>query len=292
MAIAITTPTGNIGSKVVSLLLEQGADLTLLLRNPNKLDPAVRSRVKIHQGEQQDAEFVRRATEGAEASFWVSPDDTSTDDVHGRYEELGRSAAEAVKANGIPYVVVISSAGAHLPHAGPISGIGQVENHLKTTDANIVFLRPSYFMENTLMQLDAIRHQNSLYGIEPNDLPYSHIATQDIAAVAARLLQNRTWTGKAVRGLHGPEDLTYQQIAQTLGDAAGRPIQYVQISAEQAKKSYLEMGMSEAFADSYIEMGTAFSKPDQIEESRTPETTTPTTLAEWAKAEFVPALNA
>ena len=90
MAIAITTPTGNIGSKVVSLLLEQGADLTLLLRNPNKLDPAVRSRVKIHQGEQQDAEFVRRATEGAEASFWVSPDDTSTDDVHGRYEELIR----------------------------------------------------------------------------------------------------------------------------------------------------------------------------------------------------------
>jgi len=47
MAIAITTPTGNVGSKAVSLLLEQGAALTLLLRNPDELDPAVRNRVKF-----------------------------------------------------------------------------------------------------------------------------------------------------------------------------------------------------------------------------------------------------
>lgn len=291
MKIAITTPTGQVGSKVVAKLLGQGADLTLLIRDPNKLEPDVRHRVKIAQGEQQDSGFVTRATEGMDALFWVSPNDPTTQDVREWYEQLGSSVAQATEANMIPFVVVLSSAGAQLPHAGPVSGIGQIEEHLNATAANVVYLRPGYFMENALMQLDAIRAQNAFYGIEPPDLPMPHIATKDIAAVAAETLLKRAETGKIIRGLHGPADLTYGQIAQILGNAAGRPIQYVQISPEQARKSYLEMGLSPAFADAYVEMGTAFSKPGGIAEPRTAATTTPTTLEEWAKQEFVPALK-
>src|SRR5262249_15768700 len=157
MAVAITAPTGNIGSRLVRLLLDAGADLTLLLRNPNKLDASLRERVSLQQGELQDPAFVQRATQGAEALFWVTPNDPTASDLRAWYDRLGENAATAVRANRIPYVVNISSAGAQLPHAGPVSGLGQIEQHLNATDAHIVHLRPGYFMENVLMQLDAIR---------------------------------------------------------------------------------------------------------------------------------------
>ena len=67
MKIAVTGPTGHIGSRLVQHLLDAGADLTLLVRNPDKLSTAVRNRVRVQQGTLEDQDFVRRAVQGADA---------------------------------------------------------------------------------------------------------------------------------------------------------------------------------------------------------------------------------
>lgn len=282
MSIAVTTPTGHIGSRLVQNLLNANADLTLLLRNPDKLDPTVRSRVKIQQGELQDEDFVRRASQGATSLFWLTPNDPTTSDLRAWYDRMGASAAGAVQSNGISHVVNISSVGAQLPNAGPVSGLGQIETYLNGTDANIIHLRPGFFMENTLMQLDAIRHQGSLFGPIPGDIPSPQIATRDIADVAARLLLDAGWSEKRVQGLHGPADLTFNQTAQILSDVLGRPIRFVTITPEQARQAFRGMGLSPAFAEAYLDMYAAFSQPGAIAEPRTSETTTPTTFQQWA----------
>ena len=71
MRIVVTTPTGHVGSQVVGLLLQAGARPTLLLRDPARLDDATRKLVDAVQEDQGDAEAVARATEGADALFWV-----------------------------------------------------------------------------------------------------------------------------------------------------------------------------------------------------------------------------
>jgi uncharacterized protein YbjT (DUF2867 family) len=291
MNIAITTPTGHIGSRLVRLLLDAGADLTLLLRNPDKLDASLRERVNIQQGEQQDRDFVQRATQGADALFWVTPNDMTVSDLRAWYDRLGESAAAAVEANRIPYVVNLSSAGAQLPNAGPISGLGLVEQHLNKTDANLVHLRPGFFMENTLQHLETIRHQNAFFQPSPGDVPAPHIATHDIADVAAKLLLQRDWSGKRIRGLHGPADLTYNEIARILSEATGRTINYVTISPEETRQIYLGLGFSPAIVQGYLDMDAAASQPGAIAEPRTPETTTPTTFHQWAREELKPLLN-
>lgn len=73
MAIAITTPTGNVGRKVTERLLANGADLILLVRDAEKLSDAVRQQAKVFSGSIDDSAFVIEATKGAEALFWVSP---------------------------------------------------------------------------------------------------------------------------------------------------------------------------------------------------------------------------
>lgn len=88
--IVVTTPAGNIGSRVVQLLLQAGARPTLLARRPARLDPRVLERADVVQTDLADSDAVVRATRGADALFWVAPLLTDPDgDPEAWYAQLG-----------------------------------------------------------------------------------------------------------------------------------------------------------------------------------------------------------
>lgn len=68
MTIAITTPTGNVGSQVVRMLCQAGVRPRLLLRDPVRLDAEVRDQVALAVDEQRaalrDAGMSEVAVEG------------------------------------------------------------------------------------------------------------------------------------------------------------------------------------------------------------------------------------
>src|SRR5690349_24983490 len=77
--IVITAPTGNIGRRLLPLLVEaapaHGEQLRVVVRDPARLPEAVRGRVEVVTGSHGDAATVQRALTGADAVFWlVSPD--------------------------------------------------------------------------------------------------------------------------------------------------------------------------------------------------------------------------
>ncbi|HEX5085066.1 MAG TPA: NmrA family NAD(P)-binding protein [Blastocatellia bacterium] len=282
MSIVITTPTGNIGGRALQQLLAAGADVSVIVRQPEKLSDSIRSRVRIHQGSLTDVDLVTKAFKGAKAALWLTPPSYTHPDVAAYHNELGAVAATAIKESKIPYVVNISSAGAHLKNAGPISGVGEVERRLNEAAENVVNLRPGFFMENFLQQIEPIRNDGAIYFPLPGDLPYPLVATQDIGDVAAQLLLKTGWSGHQARGLHGPADLTFADAAKILSESIGRPLKYVQITPDQAYQTFLVVGASPGFAKGLVEMYQALSKPNAIVEQRTPETATPTTLREWS----------
>jgi uncharacterized protein YbjT (DUF2867 family) len=292
MSIVIATPTGNIGSRLVSNLLKAGADLALIARSPDRLPEDVRRRVAVKQGTLQDSEFVARATEGADALFWLTPTDPTKPGLKAWYDQMAASVSGAVKSNGIRYVVNLSSGGVTLPDAGPVSGLAVVEGRLNETDANVLHLRPGMFFENILMQIETLRSMSTLFGLIGPDVLLPQLATRDIADAAAPPLLRRDWTGKQVRGLHGPTDLSSNDVASILSDVLGRQVRYVQVAPEQMKTGLLSTGMCEEWADALIDMYEAFIKAGKVPEPRTPETTTPTTLQEWATDVLKPMLAA
>src|SRR5262249_53460157 len=179
MSIVITTPTGNIGKHALQQLLKAGAEVSVIVRQPEKLSDSIRSRVKVHQGSLTDARLVTKAFKGAKGVLWVTPPDFTHPDVAAYHSELGAVAAKAIKESKIPYVVNISSAGAHLENAGPISGLADIERQMNAVAENIVHLRPSFFMENFLQQIEPIKNDGAIYQPLPGDMPYPLIATQD-----------------------------------------------------------------------------------------------------------------
>jgi hypothetical protein len=98
------------------------------------------------------------------------------------------------------------------------------------------------------------------------------VATRDIAAVAAQALKARDWKGVVVRELLGPRDLSHSEATRIIGERIGKPdLQYVQFSYADEVKALMQAGMSESFANLYVEMTRAFNER-KITPRRTPRT--------------------
>lgn len=292
MSIVITTPTGKIGGRALEQLLKAGAEVSVIVRQPEKLSDSIRSRVKIFHGSLTDAGLVTKAFKGARVALWLTPPDHTPPDVAAYHREMGEIAATAVRETRIPYVVHISSVGAQLPNAGPVTGVGIVERQLSEVARNLVNLRPGFFMENYLFALDSIKQDGAVYYPFPGDVSFPMIATRDIGDAVAQLLLKTEWSGHQIRGLHGPADLTFENAARILSESIGKPVRHVQITPEQAYQAYLGFGASPGFAKSYVEMYQTLSQPNSVAEPRTPETTTKTTLREWSDTVLRPLFEA
>lgn len=286
MAIAIVTPTGNVGQQVTQLLAAEADLLILLARHPEKLSDAIRQQAKVFQGSLTDTAFVVEATQAAEALFWVSPINFNVANTKVWYADLTRAVTTAVQTHHIPYVVNLSSVGAHLPTGlGPISQLHSIEQNLNQVATNIIHLRPNFFMENYYYQLEALQNASVFFPFSSKQrMPM--VATRDIAAVAANLLLNRTWQGHSIIGLNGV-DISFEEAATILSQVLGQSIKHVQITFEQFHEAMLKQGASFDVATQYTQMWRGLTAPDFTPVPPTLETT-PTTFAEFANAALKP----
>jgi uncharacterized protein YbjT (DUF2867 family) len=295
MKIAVTAPTGHIGKAVAERLLDCGEDVhvKVLGRRPDKLRAYLNRGAEMGIGSQDDAEFLIRETKDVSALFWVTPPGYGSDNVRAYQNRMGQAAAAAIRTNQIPRVVNISSIGADLESgAGPISGLHDIEQQLNEAAGDILHLRPGFFFENLLWQVDTIRKWGRISLPLSGTTRYPMIATRDIARTAAEKLLNPAWTGQSVCELHGPADLCYNDVAQILTDALGRKIVYVKCNPQDAHRYFVESGMSENAADLLVEMEAAIeSGKVRALQPRSAQTTTPTTLSEFACDTLVPQLT-
>lgn len=298
MKIAITTPTGNIGSGLVEHLLKQGGhELTLLCRDPAKVKDFTSRGAKAEAGNLEDADYVRRATEGAEVLFWLSPPKLDAEDFRAYQNRLGDIAADAVRKNHIKRVVHLSSFGAqHADGTGPIAGLHDIEHKLnaaaKEVGGNVTHLRPASFYENLFMSVPTIKSEGAMYMPIPGDLAFPMIATRDISAAAAEVISDESWSGINVRELLGPKDYSINDAAKIIGQVAGKPVKHVRVPYDAAKGAMQQMGLSENVAGKYVEMYQGLENGKVAPEApRNEKSNTPTTLEDFAKAAIAPALK-
>ena len=130
MKIAITTPSGHVGSAAADFLLGFGGDISvkLLGRRPEGLRKFTQRGAEMSIGSQDDKDFLVKATLDVNALLWVTPPGYGSDNIRAFQNRLGKAAATAVRTNHIARVVNLSSIGAqHASGVGPINGLHDVE---------------------------------------------------------------------------------------------------------------------------------------------------------------------
>ncbi len=288
----VTTPTGNIGRQLVDNLLAAGRPVRVIARDPSKLPAATRGRVEVVPGSHGEAGVVDRAFRGADAVFWLMPPDPHLPGPD-TYPAFTRPACDAIRAHGVRHVVGVSNLGRGTLFAGR-AGLATaslaMDDLIAGTGVNFRALALPAFMDNLLLQVAAIKHQGTFFGPISADRKRPTCATRDVAAVAAELLVDRSWTGRGDVPVLGPEDLSCDDMAAVLSDVLGRPIRYQRVPFDAIEAPMKARGASDAFAGGYVEMMRAKDEGIDNAEPRTPAATTPTTFRAWCEAVLKPAV--
>ncbi len=285
--------SGNTGHVVATNLLARGQKVRVVGRNSAHLQPLTAKGAEAFIADVTDATALAKAFHQADAAYVMIPPNVTSSDPLGYSNRVSDAIATAVQNAGTRNVVALSSIGADKASGtGPVVGLHNLEQKLNQINtANVLYLRPGYFMENTLPQVNAIRQMGSVATPVRPDLKLPVIATRDIATVATDNLLHPTVRGKQTRELLGQRDLTYTEIAALIGKAIGKAdIKYVQLPDDQFRGVLVQMGMSDQVARLLLEMVTALNSGHmRALEPRTQQNTTPTTFETFAAESFVPA---
>nr|WP_042178106.1 NAD(P)H-binding protein [Kibdelosporangium sp. MJ126-NF4]CEL12973.1 hypothetical protein [Kibdelosporangium sp. MJ126-NF4]CTQ98658.1 hypothetical protein [Kibdelosporangium sp. MJ126-NF4] len=294
--IVITAPTGNIGRHLLPLLLEAapatGEDLRVVVRDPARLPDGVRERVEVVTGSHGDAEVVDQAFAGADAVFWLVPPDASLTQ-HDAYHGFTGPAVKALAVHGVGHVVGVSALGRGTPvadRAGLVTASLAMDDLIASSGVAYRALACPSFFENLLEEADSIRENGVFTDAADGDRKAPRAAVADIAAVAAGLLLDRSWTGTGSVPVLGPQDLSPNDLARIMTEQFGRPVRYESEPFDDMRATLVSYGLNEDFVQGIVDMKRAKDNGLDTGVTRTPDTASPTTFEQWCAQTLKPAV--
>jgi uncharacterized protein YbjT (DUF2867 family) len=290
--IVITTPTGMIGSQVLDLVTAGDEPVRVIVRDPERLAPEIRDRVDVVAGSHGDAAVVDRAFAGADGVFWLAPPDPQAETLDAVYADFSRPACEAFVRHEVRHVVGVSALGRGTTQpAWLVTATLRMDDLIASTGAGYRALTMPSFMDNTLRQIEPIRTQGLFFSTVDPDRRLPTCATRDIAAAAARLLLDRSWSGNAEVPVLGPEDLSHDEMAQIMSDVLGTTVRYRQVPIDAFGQQLVQRGQSDAWVRGMAEMMEAKNAGLDNAAPRTPASSTPTSFRQWCEEVLAPAVH-
>ena len=221
MTILVTGATGNVGRQVVQQLLQRGAQVRALVRDPATAD--LPAQVEVFQGDLLDVDALRSAFQGASTLFLLNA--VVADEFTQALITLNVAREAGVKR--VVYLSVIhSDRYVNVPH---FAGKFGVERVIEDFGFSATILRPAYFMDNEMTIKDVVTG-HGVYPMPIGSKGLAMIDARDIGEIAAiELLAREQGPEDAALtriNLVGPDTLTSEQIAAIWSEVLGKPIAY------------------------------------------------------------------
>ena len=291
--IVVTAPTGTISQQLLENIMNSGEPIRVIARDPSRLPSQTLRGVEVVQGSHGDVDVVNRAFAGADCVFWLVPPDFQAESLEATYLDFTRPACRAFKNQGVKRVVGVSALGrgtAMAGNAGLVSASLAMDDLIASTGVSYRALTMPSFMDNVLRQVEPIKNQGMFFSPISGDRKLPTCATRDIAAVAARLLLDPSWSGQGSVPILGPADLSLNDMAEIMSDVLGKPVRFQQTPFDTYKATLAGHGMSKAMAQGMFDMMAAKDAGLDNGQPRTPQSTTPTSFRQWCEGVLKPAV--
>jgi uncharacterized protein YbjT (DUF2867 family) len=255
----IAGATGHVGSVVASELLAAKQPVKVIVRDPKQASAWSECGAEIAVGSLEDRAFLTTALKGAKGFFVLLPPNLRVKDFYAYQTKLADSIAGAVKASGVPHVVMLSSIGADVDKGtGPIRGLHYLEEALRGTGTKLTALRACSFQENVAMMLAPATKEGIFPCFLPASQPIPWIASRDVGVLAAKALLAPPAKSE-IEDLVGPS-YSEKQLAAELGKKLGRELRVVELPRDRWESALEQAGVSADLAPVMAEMYDAFSK--------------------------------
>jgi NAD(P)H dehydrogenase (quinone) len=239
----ITGITGNVGGEVARNLLAASQPVRAVVRDLHKGESWAQRGCDLVSADINDAMGLVSAFKGAEGVFVLVPPNF---DPLPDFREARATAAtlrSALDAARPARLVYLSTIGAQTKQSNLLTQHTIIEEELGRLSMPITFLRPGWFMENSIWDVaPATRNGVIPSFLQPLDKPVPMVATADIGRVAAELLQE-TWTGHRVVELEGPHRVTPNEIATTFTELLRKPVRMEVVPKTTWESLFLSQGM-------------------------------------------------
>ncbi|WP_337266941.1 SDR family oxidoreductase [Oryzifoliimicrobium ureilyticus] len=240
--ILVTGAAGQLGQAVIHHLLESNgvepSRLIAVSRDPAKLAHLAAKGIQTKKGDFDDAASLIEAFKGADRVLIISTDALA---VPGQRLQQHKTAVEAAVAAGIGHIAYTS-----MPKPDK-SVVTFAPDHLGTehliqkSGLPYTIIRNAWYHDNYLMSMPHNLQAGKWY-TSSGEGRVATIARDDCArAIAAALASGRTESTTFT--LTGSQALTAPQIAATISESAGKPLEAINVSDDQLAAGIASAGL-------------------------------------------------
>ena len=249
LKVLIIGATGNTGSLLVPKLLNTDIDVRVFVRDEKKARSLKDSGAEVILGDLDRPETIAPAVSNVDKIYlltWNGP--TQLQQV----ENVIKIASQ----NGSPYIIRHSMWG---PENSRIIKQGlKAEEIIKSSGLQWTMLKPTFYMQNTLMAAQTISAQGNIYW-DMKDGKLGMIDVRDIAEAAFAVITGKGHEGKSYI-LTGPEAISFNDIANIFSRVFERDVNYVNVPGEASFQAMVGLGVPEWIAKGYVELSEGFSE--------------------------------
>jgi uncharacterized protein YbjT (DUF2867 family) len=227
--ILVVGSTSSVGTRVIPQLLAQGEKVRAMTREPSKPEAERLKELgaEVVQGDLRDPGLVVHACQGIKkvlaAAHGFAPGQTGN--TPRTVDDVGnRNLIDAAKGAGVEHFVFISVLG-----ASPTSSLDffrikySAEQYLQKSGLSYTILRAAAFMEFWAVMVGEpilMTGKTTIFGRGNN--PINFVSAEDVAKFSVMaLLENKA--RNQVIEIGGPENLTFNQVAELFEEVSGRP---------------------------------------------------------------------
>jgi NAD(P)H dehydrogenase (quinone) len=259
---AITGITGKVGGALAATLLAAGRPVRAVVRDASKGAAWAERGCEIALADMNDRAALTAAFAGAEAAFILPPSEFDPTPGYVQARETIDAIVAALIAARPRKVLCLSTIGADATQDNLLTQRTLLEQALSALPIPVTFLRPGWFLENSLWDVASARDEGVIRSfLSPLDKPFPMVATKDIGTLAARLIQEN-WSGQRVVELEGPRRVSPNDLAAAFAKALGRPVRAEIVAREGwetmfrsqgAANPYPRIRMLDGFNEGWIE---------------------------------------
>lgn len=251
----VTGASGQLGRRVVELLLEGGAGPVIATtRSVDKLTRLAAQGIEVRSADFSNPVGLKNAFAGAKRLLIISTDALEP----GKRLVAHNGAIEAAVAAGVEHIVYTS-----LTNPGPDSPITFAVDH-RETEALLVesgiphtILRNNLYTDLFLMSAPQAIKSGQLFAATGQGRA-GYVTREDCARAAAAALMRETET--KTYDVTGPDLVSQADLAAILSDLSGKTIAYVPITVDDLRAGMIANGLPPTTADAFASFDEAIAK--------------------------------
>jgi uncharacterized protein YbjT (DUF2867 family) len=233
--VLVVGATGQVGTPLTKQLFDMGVPVRVLTRDSKKVEH-LNTSIERAVGDLDKPDTLAKAVAGIDSIFLITGN-----------TQQDRNVIDAALKAGCRKIVKLSTweAGS-IPIKGPGQWHREREELIEASGLHWVFLRPTMMTSVTLIWKNSIISKGEV--IFPGGSgKISPIHPADVASVAAVVLTKDEYDGNGYQ-LTGSELLSMAEMTKILSRVLGKPLQYIEQSADEVIGLMLKMKLPEYLA--------------------------------------------